>query len=356
MTCSVVILNWNGADVMRRFLPSVLACTTQPETEVVVVDNGSTDDSMSFLQSLLPTSEAKAAHLRVIPFAENYGFAEGYNRAIRMMDSEFVVLLNSDVMVTEGWLQPVLAYMQEHPEVAAAQPKILAYKSLQAHQEDETKPVTFEHAGAAGGYIDRLGYPFCRGRVMSYVAEDKGQYDTVARCFWVSGAAFFIRTEVYNKVGGLDSKFFAHMEEIDLCWRLNCRGYELVCVPQSAVYHLGGGALAYDNPKKTYLNFRNNLIMLYKNLPQPRLRRVMAMRFVLDYVAAFQALVTFKPRHFAAIFRARKDYMKMRRSFARSRQENLNLATSAYPSTISQRSIIFDYYFRGKDGGNTWSS
>jgi len=333
---------------MRQFLPSVLACTTEPETEVVVVDNGSTDDSMSYLQSLLPTPEAKNAHLRVIPFDKNYGFAEGYNRAIRLMDSEFVVLLNSDVMVTEGWLQPVLAYMQQHPEVAAAQPKILAYKSWQVHEKDASQPVTFEHAGAAGGYIDRLGYPFCRGRVMSYVAKDKGQYDSVARCFWVSGAAFFIRTEVYNRVGGLDGKFFAHMEEIDLCWRLNSRGYELACVPQSAVFHLGGGALAYDNPRKTYLNFRNNLIMLYKNLPQPQLRRVLFGRFVLDYVAAIQALVTLKPQHFAAIIRARIDYLKMRRSFARSRQENLNLAKVAYPSTISQRSIIFDYFLKGK--------
>ena len=346
MLCSVVILNWNGADMMRRFLPSVLEHTTLPDTEVVVVDNGSTDDSVPYLQGLLASPEAKAAHLRLITYDHNYGFASGYNRAIADIDSEMVVLLNSDVMVTPDWLQPVLTYMQQHPNVAAAQPKILAYKSLLAHQNDPAQPVTFEHAGAAGGCIDRLGYPFCRGRMMSFVAPDNGQYDTVARTFWVSGAAFFIRTKLYNDLGGLDDKFFAHMEEIDLCWRLNMRGYELVCVPQSAVYHLGGGALAYDNPRKTYLNFRNNLLMIYKNLPQPWLRRVMFGRFILDYVAAFQALITLKPRHFAAIIRARIDYLRMKRDFTQSRLTNLNLAKQLYPSTIAQRSIIFDFYLR----------
>lgn len=348
MLCSVVILNWNGAKVMRQFLPSVLEHTTLPDTEVVVVDNGSTDDSMTYLQSLLPTQEAKAAHLRLIAYPENYGFASGYNRAIASMDSEIVVLLNSDVMVTKGWLEPVLSYMQQHPDIAAAQPKILAYKSLLVHQQNASQPVTFEHAGAAGGYIDMLCYPFCRGRIMNYVAEDKGQYDTVVRTFWVSGAAFFIRTKVYNEIGGLDDTFFAHMEEIDLCWRLNSRGYNLVCVPQSNVYHLGGGALAYDNPRKTYLNFRNNLLMIYKNLPQPQLRGVMFLRFFLDYVAAFQALITAKPQHFRAIIRARIDYLRMIRNLAQKRQENLNLATHPYPDTIARRVIIFDYFIRRK--------
>ena len=346
MLCSVVILNWNGAKVMRQFLPSVLQHTTMPDTEVVVVDNGSTDDSVVYLQGLLATQVAKDAHLRLILYDHNYGFASGYNRAIASIDSEIVVLLNSDVMVTQGWLQPVLDYMQTHPNVAAAQPKILAYKSLLAHQQDEVQHITFEHAGAAGGYIDCLGYPFCRGRLMSYVAPDHGQYDSIARAFWVSGAAFFIRTKIYNELGGLDDSFFAHMEEIDLCWRLNMRGYDLVCVPDSSVYHLGGGALAYDNPRKTYLNFRNNLLMIYKNLPQPWLRRVLFWRFMLDYVAAFQALITLKPRHFAAIIRARFDYLRMRKDLTRIRQTNLNLAKQLYPDTIVQRSIIVDYYLR----------
>lgn len=348
MVCSVVILNWNGADVMRQFLPSVLEHTTLDDTEVVVVDNGSTDESVAYLQSLTATQQAQAAHLRIIAYSKNYGFASGYNHAIAAIDSEIVVLLNSDVQVTAGWLKPVLDYMQAHPNVAAAQPKVLSYKSLLAHQQDASQPVTFEHAGAAGGQIDMLGYPFCRGRIMSYVAEDKGQYDSVTKAFWVSGAAFFIRTELYNSLGGLDDTFFAHMEEIDLCWRLNCRGYDLVCVPDSTVYHLGGGALAYDNPRKTYLNFRNNLLMLYKNLPQPDLRRVLACRFVLDYVAAIQALVTLKPRHSLAIIRARIDFLKMKRTLTQKRQENLNLAKQLFPATISRRSIIFDYYLLRK--------
>lgn len=339
-------MNWNGANVMRRFLPSVLQHTTLPEAEVVVVDNGSTDDSLEYLNALLPTPEAQAARLRVIAYPENYGFAAGYNRAIASMQSEFVVLLNSDVMVTDGWLQPLLDYMQKHPNVAAVQPKVLAYKSWMAHNQDASKPVTFEHAGAAGGYIDRLGYPFCRGRIMSYVADDKGQYDTIAETFWVSGAAFFTRTDVYNMVGGLDDRFFAHMEEIDLCWRLNSRGYKLACVPQSVVYHLGGGALAYDNPRKTYLNFRNNLLMVYKNMPKPQLRRLLFCRFFLDYAAALQAFITLKPQNALAIIRARIDYLKMKRDFTRKRTENLNLAKQIYPDTISQRSIIIDYYFR----------
>ena len=330
---------------MREFLPSVLEHTTIPETEVVVVDNGSTDDSLAYLQSLEDTPQAKKAHLRIIAFDTNYGFADGYNRAIAMLDSTFTVLLNSDVMVTEGWLQPVLDYMQTNTDVAAAQPKILSYPSLKNHQAHPDKPVTFEHAGAAGGYIDRLGYPFCRGRIMNYLAPDRHQYDSVADIFWASGAALFVRTEVYEQVGGLDAAFFAHMEEIDFCWRLNSRGYRIVCVPQSEVYHLGGGALAYDNPKKTYLNFRNNLLMLYKNMPAARLAGVALCRWVLDYVAALHELMIGKPHQFLAILRARKDYWRMRRSFADKRKENRSLAQKLR-TPLSKRIIIVDFFIR----------
>lgn len=346
MLCSVVILNWNGTAVMREFLPSVLAHTTMPDTEVVVVDNGSTDDSLAYLHSIEGTPQAGQAHLRIIAFDTNYGFADGYNRAIATLDSTFTVLLNSDVMVTEGWLQPVLDYMQSHPDVAAAQPKILSYPSLKNHQQHPDEPVTFEHAGAAGGYIDRLGYPFCRGRIMNYVADDRHQYDTIADIFWASGAALFVRTEVYKQVGGLDAAFFAHMEEIDFCWRLNSRGYRIVCVPQSEVYHLGGGALAYDNPKKTYLNFRNNLLMLYKNMPAARLAGVALCRWVLDYVAAFHELLIGKPQQFAAVLRARRDYWRMRGSFAGKRQENRRLARPTLRVPLDRRMIIFDFFIR----------
>ena len=346
MICSIVILNWNGRSVMQEFLPSVLAHTTLPDTEVVVVDNGSTDDSVAYLRSLETTPEARQAHLRIIPFAENYGFAEGYNRAINTLDSTFTVLLNSDVMVTSGWLQPILDYMQAHPDVAAAQPKILSYPSLKNHQEHPEQPVTFEHAGAAGGFIDRLGYPFCRGRIMNYVAPDNMQYDTLADIFWASGAALFVRTEAYHQAGGLDAAFFAHMEEIDLCWRLNSRGQRIVCVPQSVVYHLGGGALAYENPKKTYLNFRNNLLMLYKNMPAAQFVAVFACRLLLDYVAALHELLIGKPQQFMAVIRARKDYWLMHRSFADKRRENLRLAQPELRLPLSKRMIIFDFFLR----------
>lgn len=346
MLCSVVILNWNGAAVMREFLPSVLEHTTMPDTEVVVVDNGSTDDSLAYLHALEDTPQARQAHLRIIAFDTNYGFADGYNRAIATLDSTFTVLLNSDVMVTDGWLEPVLAYLQAHPDTAAAQPKILSYPSLLTHREHAEVPVTFEHAGAAGGYVDRLGYPFCRGRIMNYVAPDTGQYDTVADVFWASGAALFVRTEVYLQTGGLDAAFFAHMEEIDFCWRLNSRGYGVVCVPQSTVYHLGGGALAYDNPKKTYLNFRNNLLMLYKNMPAIRLVPVFVCRWALDYVAAFHELLTGKPQQFRAVLRARKDFWRMWRSFADKRQTNLRLAKPNLRTPLARRMIIFDFFIR----------
>lgn len=329
MKCSVIILNWNGAGMLRQFLPSVVKYTANPEYEVVVADNGSTDESMEVLKDF-PT-------VRIITFDKNYGFAEGYNKALEKTDAEYTVLLNSDVEVTEKWLTTLLDYMDEHQEVAACQPKILAYH----------KKTHFEHAGAAGGYIDILGYPYCRGRIMGYVEEDKGQYDTIADIFWATGACLCIRTKVYKEEGGLDADFFAHMEEIDLCWRLNSRGYKLVCIPQSVVYHVGGGALSYENPRKTFLNFRNNLLLLYKNLPFKRLWWVMILRFALDYVAALQYLVTGKTKNAKAVVDARMAYHKMQKEFAEKREENLSKAKVDIPQSISNRSIIFDYHIKG---------
>ena len=327
---AVVILNWNGLDMLRRFLPSVVQGSAA-DGLVVVADNGSTDGSLAMLASEFPTVER-------LPLDRNYGFAEGYNRALAQIDAPYYLLLNSDVRVDDGWLRPLVCYMEAHPEVAACQPKLLS----------EREPQMFEYAGGAGGYLDRYGYPFCRGRVFGTVERDEGQYDEVCPVLWATGAALMVRQADWQASGGLDAAFFAHMEEIDLCWRLNSRGYNLVCVPQSAVYHLGGGALAYDNPRKTYLNFRNNLLMIYKNMPQPHLRHVLICRFVLDYVAALQALITLKPQHSRAIIRARIDYLRMKRTLSRKRQENLNLATHPYPDTIVRRSVIFDYYLRRK--------
>ena len=297
MKCSIVILNWNGAGMLRQFLPSVVAHSKGSDYEVVVADNGSTDDSLEALKEF-PT-------VRVITFDKNYGFAEGYNRALEQVDAEYTVLLNSDVEVTEGWLTPVLAYMDIHRNVVAAQPKIRSYRQRER----------FEYAGAAGGFINPLGYPYCIGRKWGKTEVDTGQYDTIREIEWASGCALFVRTREYKKVGGLDASFFAHQEEIDLCWRLRNKGYKIVCVPASVIYHVGGGALAYENPRKTFLNFRNNLLMLHKNLPKSKLWFVMSARFVLDYVAAAYYLLQGKAKNAKAVIDARKAYHEMKKAY-----------------------------------------
>lgn len=327
---SVVILNWNGADMLRRFLPSVLACSQGEGVEVCVADNGSTDDSCEIIKWEFPD-------VRLIRLAENYGFAEGYNKALKQVEAEYVVLLNSDVEVTPDWLTPMVDYMDTHPDVAACQPKILSY-----HERN-----SFEYAGAAGGFIDCYGYPFCRGRIFESVEEDRGQYDKVVSVFWATGAALLIRLKVYQEVGGLDGRFFAHMEEIDLCWRLRSRGHNVVCLPSSSVYHVGGATLKKDNPHKTFLNFRNNLLMLYKNLPEKELRRVMCVRACLDYVAAafFFLKADFHNAH--AVIEARKEYLRLRPQFVDDRRKNL---ASTQLTDIPERfrfSILWQAKVRG---------
>ena len=315
--------------MLHRYLPSVvehtpLSSLQANDIEVVVADNGSTDNSLEVLEQF--------PSVRVISFSNNYGFAEGYNRALSLIDSTYSVLLNSDVEVTEGWLTPLLDYMDAHPDVAACQPKIRSW----LHKD------RFEHAGAAGGMLDYLGYPYCRGRVFGKTETDKGQYDKITDVFWASGACMCIRTASYKETGGLDAGFFAHMEEIDLCWRLLCRGQRVVCIPQSTVFHLGGGALNYENPQKTYLNFRNNLLMLFKNLPDNRLRRVMFLRRWLDYMAALQLLLTGKPRNAWAVCRARNDFRKMLHSTSlqQKRLRNQKEAIVPYPAIISRKSLF----------------
>ncbi|MCQ2310236.1 MAG: glycosyltransferase family 2 protein [Paludibacteraceae bacterium] len=330
MKCSIVILNWNGADILRHYLPSVIEHTDLPDVEIVVADNGSTDDSISVLHNF--------PAVRLISLNANYGFAEGYNRALSQVDSEYCVLLNSDVETTENWLAPLLDYMDAHPKVSATMPKIRSDR-----QRD-----FFEHAGAAGGMLDKLIYPYCRGRFLDYVEQDNGQYDQVTPVFWTSGACMCVRTGVYKEIGGLDADFFAHMEEIDLCWRMQCRGYQLVCIPQSMIYHWGGGSLQYESPHKTYLNFRNCLLMMYKNLPHCQLWKVFIWRFILDYLAAVHLLFTGKVSNATAVVRARIDFWRMRPNFVSKRHDNLQKAIVPYPETISNRSILFDYYFRRK--------
>ena len=344
--CSVIILNWNGATMLRQFLPTVLKYTNDPEYEVIVADNGSTDDSIDAVQQINTDALTKGISqtARVFPFEVNYGFAEGYNRAIAMVDSEYVVLLNSDIEVTENWLSPLLDYMDRHPEVAACQPKILSWRSKEAGDN----PVKFEHAGAAGGRMDWLGYPFCRGRVFDVVEEDKGQYDTVETCLWVSGACMVVRTEVYTKCGGLDNDFFAHMEEIDLCWRLNRRSWWVACVPQSKVYHVGGASLNYGNPRKTFLNFRNNLLMIYKNAAPLQMWAIMFLRFFLDYAAALNDFVHGRFGNAWAIVRARWAFWCWIPKFWIKRKKNLRMTTVPELRTISQKSIVMEHYFHQK--------
>lgn len=330
--------------MLRRFLPTVLQRTDNPDFEVIVADNGSTDNSIDVVQQINTDilSRGISQPARIFEYERNYGFAEGYNRAISQVDSEYVVLLNSDVEVTDNWLQPLLNYMDRHQEVAACQPKILSWRSKEAN----SGKVLFEHAGAAGGYIDLLGYPYCRGRIMDYVEEDHGQYNKVATCFWASGACMCVRTEIYETLGGLDADFFAHMEEIDLCWRMNARSWWVVCVPQSVVYHVGGASLNYGNPRKTFLNFRNNLLMIYKNAYPRRLLPILCARFFMDYAAATNDLVHGRFGNAFAIFRARWAFLFSLIKFAPKRRENLRRTTVKDMQTISQRSIVWDFYIK----------
>jgi len=328
---AVVILNWNGSEMLQRFLPSVLRYSNPDFAKVYVADNGSTDDSVELLQREFPD-------IQIINLGHNYGFAEGYNIALKDLREEYAVLLNSDVEVTESWLEPLLGYMDRHPEVAACQPKIRSW-----HAKDH-----FEYAGAAGGFLDAYGYPFCRGRIMHVVEKDQGQYDTIIPIFWATGAALFIRLEDYNSVGGLDAKFFAHMEEVDLCWRLRTRGRGIVCVPQSMVYHVGGATLKKESPKKTFLNFRNNLVMLYKNLPEKDLVHTMRVRTFLDYLAALSFALKGQFPNAKAVLKARKAYHAIRAAYREIRTENLKKTTAHCIPEQIKSSILVQFYVRGR--------
>ena len=300
---AVIILNWNGRKLLAEFLPSVVEHLPGDIARLIVADNGSTDDSVAWLRENYPEVE-------VMELAENYGFAEGYNRAIAAVADEYryTILLNSDVAVDSDWITPLYRFMQSHPKAVAVQPKILSYR-------DRT---VFEYAGAAGGFLDRNGYPYCRGRLFAVVEADRGQYDEPMRVMWASGAALMVDNKAYLLAGGLDSSFFAHMEEIDLCWRMQLRGGEVWCCPASHVYHLGGGSLPAENPRKTYLNFRNNLLMLHKNLPAGvRVRRLIRRR-LLDTLAFMKYALTLDFRNAAAVWRAHRDYARMRSDIATS--------------------------------------
>lgn len=326
---AIIILNYNGAECLRRYLPSVLEHSAG--YEVIVADNASTDNSLAVMSSLFPK-------VRTIVFPQNYGFAEGYNQAISRIEAEYIVLLNSDVTVPEGWLSPLIAFMDAHGKVAACQPKLLSMR----------EPDHFEYAGASGGYIDKFGYPFCRGRIFGTLEQDFGQYDTMRPVLWATGACLVVRRRDYVDLHGLDARFFAHNEEIDLCWRFWLKGREVWSVPKTAVYHYGGATLPKGNPKKTYLNFRNNLLMLYKNLPEERLKPVMRWRYWLDRLAMVEMLVFGRSLADAkAVLQGRRDFHKMLPLYAPIRREIQQNACHK-GSPVAQCSILWQYYVKHK--------
>ncbi|MBF0575891.1 glycosyltransferase family 2 protein [Dysgonomonas sp. GY617] len=327
---SVVILNWNGKHLLEQFLPSVVKYTDSNIADIIVADNASSDDSISFIQENYPT-------LSIIRLSENFGYAEGYNQALKQIETEYSILLNSDVEATANWLAPMINFLDAHPNIVAVQPKILAQQNKNY----------FEYAGASGGFIDKYGYPFCRGRIFDSLEEDENQYDQPIDIFWASGACLVIRTKEYLKAGGLDASFFAHMEEIDLCWRLNARGLKVVCIPQSVVYHVGGATLAGENPKKTFLNFRNNLVMLYKNLDDKAFRKIYKVRFFLDYLAALQMILKGKTSSAKATHQAHIEFKKIKKNYNSLRDENLNKQTSENIKTIYPNSLLWQFYVKG---------
>lgn len=328
---AIVILNWNGEKLLPKFLPSVLLHSDIAGAEVIVADNDSSDGSLAVMKDLFPD-------VRCIAMDKNRGFAEGYNQALTEVDAEYYILLNSDVEVTEGWLEPMLDLMDNNPDVAACGPKILDYK----------KKTHFEYAGAAGGFLDQYAYPFCRGRVMANVEEDKGQYDTPKDVLWVSGCALLVRASAYWEHGGLDKDFFAHMEEIDLCWRLSNRGFRVVNVPASTVFHVGGASLKVGSPRKVYLNFRNSLLALYKNTSDEKLSQVLKLRRRLDFVAAIKFLLTDGAEHYEAVFQAHQDFQKMLPDYAKKRADNLAKTKTFSEHLIYKKSLVLAFYLGRK--------
>ncbi|HYC40818.1 MAG TPA: glycosyltransferase family 2 protein [Chitinophagaceae bacterium] len=325
---SIVILNWNGKSFLEKFLPSVLA-TDYPNFKVVVADNGSTDDSVSFLSTHYPK-------LRCIRLGSNMGFAKGYNEALRQISSDYYVLLNSDVETTNGWIQPMVDLLENDPSIGACQPKLLCHDNRNL----------FEYAGAAGGWIDKYGYPFCKGRIFDVWETDRGQYDRAEPIFWASGAALFIRAPLFHEINGFDEFFFAHQEEIDLCWRLQLAGHKIYSCPAAVVYHVGGGTLHKSNALKTFLNFRNNRIMLSKNLPLRRKLWVMPVRAFLDALSAWKGLITGDGKYFLAVVRAHVAFIRW--WLFQKRKSVFPASRSGTLRGMLRRNIIWEYFIRKK--------
>lgn len=324
---AVVILNWNGKSFLEQFLPSVTKYSG--DARIIVADNNSTDDSIPFVKSKYPSVE-------IITLTENYGFAGGYNNALNQVDAQYFVLLNSDVEVTENWLTPMFNLLENDTKIAACQPKIKDFKRKSENY--------FEYAGAAGGYIDKLGFPFCKGRVFDTLEIDNGQFNDVSEIFWASGACLFIRAELYKSIGGLDEFFFAHMEEIDLCWRIKNQGYKIMYTPNATVYHVGGGTLDKTKPKKTFLNFRNSLLTLHKNLPKNKIFTTIFIRLCLDGVAGVKFLLEGKPMHTIAIIKAHFSFYG---ALKQNRLKRVPFKELLLAGMIN-KSIVWEYYLKKK--------
>lgn len=329
ISTSIVILNWNGRGFLEKFLPTLIYSVENTSAEIIVADNGSTDGSVLFLQKNFPG-------VKLIVLDRNFGYAGGYNRALEQLDSKYFILLNSDIEVPAGWMKPLISVLEKDKKVAAVMPKILDYNRRNY----------FEYAGAAGGFIDKWGYPFCRGRVLDKLEQDKGQYDNECTVFWASGACFAIRASAFNKAGGFDEKMFAHMEEIDLCWRLHNLKYKIKFTPESKVYHIGGGTLPNESPGKLFLNFRNNLILLYKNLPSHLLYKVLFLRFILDGLAAIRFLLSLRFRYFYAVLKAHFSFYHLFKGYRTYRKENQ--PPDHLPSEIYPKSVLVQFFIKKK--------
>ncbi len=328
---AIVILNWNGEKLLKEFLPVVIENSQLSGVEVIVADNASTDSSIEILETIFPS-------VRIIQLDRNYGFTGGYNRALKLVKAEYIILLNSDIAPKKNWLPPLIKEMEENSKIAICVPKIKSYR----------QPNLFEYAGAAGGYIDKYGFPFCKGRIFNKIEEDTGQYNQSSSIFWASGAALMIRSKLFYETGGLDEDFFAHMEEIDLCWRLKNRGWNIKYIANSEVYHLGGATLDYKNPKKVYLNFRNNLCLLTKNIPKYKILIKLLQRMFLDGIAAIKFLLSGEFTNFWSVIKAHLNFYLLFPKMYLKRINNLKHVTTNKHNEVYSGSIVIQFFLRNK--------
>ena len=326
---AIVILNWNGLSYLKRFLEVVIVNSSSPGIDIYVADNASNDGSADWIKK-------NFSSVNMIMLDKNYGFAEGYNKALQQINAEYFILLNSDIEVTPGWTRPLISFMEQNPDTASCQPKILSWSDKNY----------FEYAGAAGGYIDKYGYPFCRGRIFNFVEKDTGQYDSCREIFWSSGACMIVRSDAWKKCMGFDKDFFAHMEEIDLCWRFHKTGYKVSFIPDSVVYHVGGAALPYDSPFKTYLNFRNNLFLLYKNLPDRNLHIKLFVRKSFDALSAASFLLKGRFENVRSVWKAHMDYYKHISALKMKRESVKKITETDSFNTFLNKSIVLEFYIK----------